>query len=155
MQCNTQAVNVTTNHKVKIDFTLPALSATNVVTWRCHVDDSAKGGYNMVLGRDILKELVLNLKLSEHVIKADDGPLNGSTTSMVDLGTYIFTGLNTGKISPEGSFTNAYFVEVYESEHVCNSTKVLRVILDAKYEKAYLHQVMKSQVQQLTMTQCN
>ena len=44
MQWNTQAGNITTNLKVKIDFTLPALSATNVVTWNCHVDDSAKGG---------------------------------------------------------------------------------------------------------------
>ena len=40
--------------KVKIDFTLPALSATDVVTWTCHVEDSAKGRYDMILGRDIL-----------------------------------------------------------------------------------------------------
>ena len=31
MQPNTQAVNITTFLKVKIDFTLPALSATNIV----------------------------------------------------------------------------------------------------------------------------
>ena len=43
MQWTTQDVNIKTNIKVKIDFTLPALSATNVVTWNCHVDDSAKG----------------------------------------------------------------------------------------------------------------
>ena len=109
----------------------------------------------MILGRDILIELELNLKLSEHFIEADDGDFKGSTTPMVDLGTYIFKDLNTGKISPEGQFTNAYFVEVYESEHVCNSTKVLRVILDAKYEKADLHKVMENQYQHLTMTQRN
>ena len=43
MQWNTQAGNITTNLKVEIYFTLPALSATNVVTWNFHVDDSAKG----------------------------------------------------------------------------------------------------------------
>ena len=54
MQWHLQAGNITTDLKVKVDFTLPALSATNFVTWRCHVDDSAKGGYDMILGRDLL-----------------------------------------------------------------------------------------------------
>ena len=62
MQWNTQARNITTNLKVNIDLTLPALSATDVVTWNCHVDDSAKGGYDMILGGYILTELGLNLK---------------------------------------------------------------------------------------------
>ena len=53
MQWNTHAKNITNNLKVKIDFTLPALSATNVVIWNCHVDDFAKGRYDMILGHDI------------------------------------------------------------------------------------------------------
>ena len=53
MQWHTQAGNITTNIKVKLYFTLPTLSATNVLTWNCHVDDSAKGGYDMTLGHDI------------------------------------------------------------------------------------------------------
>ena len=72
MQWNTQAGNITTNLKVKVDFTLPALSTTNVVTWNCHVENSAKGRYDMILGRDLLTELVLNLKLFEHVIEAQN-----------------------------------------------------------------------------------
>ena len=52
---------------------------------------------------------------------------------MVELGTYIFKDLNTGKITPEESCTNSYVKKVYESEHVSNATKQLRVILDAKY----------------------
>ena len=52
----------------------------------------------MILGRAILTELVIILKLSEHTIETDDGPFKGSTTPMVDLGTYIFTDLNRGKI---------------------------------------------------------
>ena len=54
IQWNTKAGNITTNIKVKIYFTLPALSATNVVTWNCHVYDSAKGGYDIILVRDPL-----------------------------------------------------------------------------------------------------
>ena len=53
MQWQTQDINITTNIKVKVDFTLPALSLTNVVTWKCHMDDSAKGRYDMILGRDL------------------------------------------------------------------------------------------------------
>ena len=47
-----------------------------------------------------------------------------------------------GKITPEESFMNAYADEVYESEQFHTSTRQLRVILDAKYEKAYLNKVM-------------
>ena len=60
------------------------------------MDESTKGRYDMILGPDILTELVLNLKFSEHVIKAYDGTFKGSTTPMVDLGTYILKYLNTG-----------------------------------------------------------
>ena len=101
MQSNTQAGNITTNLKFEIDFTLPKLSVTNVVTWNFHVDDSAKVGYDIILGRDILTELWLNIKFSEQVIEEDDGPFNGSTTHVVHLGTYIYKDLNTRKITPE------------------------------------------------------
>ena len=101
MQWKTQAGNITTNINVEIYFTLPAISAANVVTWHCHVDESDKGRYNMTLGQDILKELGLNLKCSEHVVEADDGPFKGSTTSMFDFDTCMFKDLNTGKITPE------------------------------------------------------
>ena len=52
---------------------------------------------------------------------------------MVNLGTYIFKYLNTGKITPEESFTNAYVKEVYESDHVRTATKRLRLIVYSKY----------------------
>ena len=58
MQWHTQAGNINNNIKVIVDFTLPALSAKNVVTRKCHVDDSVKGRYNMILGRYLLTELV-------------------------------------------------------------------------------------------------
>ena len=53
MQWHTQANNSTTNVKIKVYLTLPELSAMNVVTWKCHVDDSTKGRYFMILGRDL------------------------------------------------------------------------------------------------------
>ena len=72
-QWKTQAENFTTDLKVKLDFTLHSLITTNDVMWKCNVDDSANKRYDMILGRDILTELGLNLKFSEHVIEADDG----------------------------------------------------------------------------------
>ena len=51
MQWHTQDGNITTNKKVKVDFTLTALSATDFVTWDFHVDESTKGRYDMILGR--------------------------------------------------------------------------------------------------------
>ena len=74
---------------------------------------------------------------------------------MVDLGTYVFKYLITGKITPEEWFTNAYAEEVYESEDVRTATKRLHIILDAKHEKPDLHKVMENKCQHLTMTQCN
>ena len=54
MQWNTQAGNILTNLKVKIDFTLTSVSATNVVTWNCSVDDPAKGRYDIISGQNLL-----------------------------------------------------------------------------------------------------
>ena len=90
IQWQTKAGNITTNFKVEVDFTLPALSTTNVLTWKCDVDNSARGRYNMFLGRDLLTELLLNPKKSEHLIEAGDGPFMGSTSTMVDLGLCVF-----------------------------------------------------------------
>ena len=49
MQWHTQACNITNNIKIKVDFKLPVLSATNVMTWKCHVDDSTKDRYDVIL----------------------------------------------------------------------------------------------------------
>ena len=61
---------------------------------------------------------------------------------MVDLVMHKFKYLNTGKITPEESFMNAYTEENYEQEQIHPDNKRLRVILYAKYEKANLHKVM-------------
>ena len=60
MKCNTQDGNITTSLKVEVEFTLPELSATDSVKWKYNVDESAKGRYDMILGRDLLTDLELN-----------------------------------------------------------------------------------------------
>ena len=101
-----QAGSSTTNLKVKIDFTLPELSATKIVTWNFHVDDYNKGRYGMILGRDLLTALLLSSKCSYHFIEADDGNFKGSTAPMVGMDMYEFKYLNIGNITPEEYFTN-------------------------------------------------
>ena len=63
MKCHTQASNLTTNLKDKIDFILPGFSATKIMTLECHLDASAKFIYDIILGRYLLTELGLNLKI--------------------------------------------------------------------------------------------
>ena len=51
MQWHTQVGSITTNLKVKIDFTLPEIIRTEIVTWNFHVDDSTRARYDIILGR--------------------------------------------------------------------------------------------------------
>ena len=61
MQWHKQDGNITTNLNVEVDFTLTELSVKNIVKWKCQVDETAEGRYDMILGRYILIELILNL----------------------------------------------------------------------------------------------
>ena len=104
-----------------------------IVTWNFHVDDSARGRYYIILGIDILTEMGLNPKLSNHVVEGDDGPFKGSTTPVFDMSMYDFTYFETGKITLEEMFMKSYVDEIYELEQVRASSKRLSAILDAEY----------------------
>ena len=58
----TQARKFTTSKKANVEFYLPEFSVTKIVTWKCHMDDSTKGRYDMILGRHLLTALGLDLK---------------------------------------------------------------------------------------------
>ena len=65
-------------------FLLLEFSATKIVTWKCHVDKSTNGRYNMILGRDLLTALRLDLKFSDDVIIDGKGTYKGCSVPMVD-----------------------------------------------------------------------
>ena len=54
MQCQAQAVNITTNLKVEIYFTLTDFSITIIMMQDWHVDDYTKGRCDMIMGRYLL-----------------------------------------------------------------------------------------------------
>ena len=69
-----QVGNFMTSKKVNIDFFLPEFSATKILMWKCHVDESTNSGYDMILGRDLLTSLGLYVKFSDNVIIGVEGP---------------------------------------------------------------------------------
>ena len=79
------------------------------------MNDSSKGRYDTILGRYILAALGLNLKLSDHAIKSNDGNFKGLTAPMVDICWYEFKDLNTGKITTEEFSMNTYTEEIHKS----------------------------------------
>ena len=83
--------------KVNVKFCLPEFSATKIVTWKCHVDDSTKDIYNMILGRDLLTDLGIDIKFSNRVIVGSKGTYEGCSAPMFDVRNYDYAPL-TDKI---------------------------------------------------------
>ena len=58
----TQAGKFTTSKKVNLYFFLPEFIATNIATWKYHVDECNNDRYDMFLVRYLLTILGLDLK---------------------------------------------------------------------------------------------
>ena len=108
MQCHTTAGSININIKVNILFILPEITRIKIVTWNFHVDVSAKVRYYMILGRYPLTDLLLDIKLSDHIIEAYEKHFKGSKAPIVEMVAYEFKGLNSGKITYEEMFMDAY-----------------------------------------------
>ena len=51
-----------TSKKVNMDFCLPEFSAKNIVMWKCQIYEYNNGRYDMILGRDLLPALGMDIK---------------------------------------------------------------------------------------------
>ena len=80
-----QPGDFTTNQKVYINLCLLEFSSTKILIWEFHVDDLTKSRCDIILGRDITMDLVLDLKYSKHIIAESYGKYKGCTSHMVDL----------------------------------------------------------------------
>ena len=96
----TQSGKFTTSTKVNVDFFLPEFSAMKIVTLKSYVYESAEGRYAMILGRDLLTKLELDLKFSKNIIIGGDGIYEGWLAPMVDVGNYDFKYLTDKIVKP-------------------------------------------------------
>ena len=69
----------------KIDLYLPEFSATKVVMWKCHADDSTRGQNHIIIDRYILNTIVIYIKFSNNTIKCSKDTYQGCTSPMVDI----------------------------------------------------------------------
>ena len=88
-----QTGKFTTSKKVNVYFCLPEFSTTKIVPWKCHVANKTNIRYNMILGRDLLITLGLDLKFSENLFIGGEGPYEGCSATMSDLSNYGFRSL--------------------------------------------------------------
>ena len=70
-----------------------------IMMWKCHVDDSTKGSYDMIVGRYILTTMVIYLNCFTNNMQCVTGTYKGCTTPMIKSNEYEFEPKN-GKILP-------------------------------------------------------
>ena len=104
----------------------------------------------MILGRDLLTALGLDIRFSENIIIGGDGTYEGCSVPMVHLKNYEFKSLTDKIVKPEETFINMYVDECLEYKRHIPITGSTSIILDAKYEKADIDKVMTEQCQQVT-----
>ena len=60
--------------KVSINFYLPDLNASKIMTWTFHMGDSTESRFNMFPGIYLLNIFGLNIKLFKKIIEGSMGP---------------------------------------------------------------------------------
>ena len=113
------------------------------------MNESATGRYYIILGRDLLTALVMDLKLSENVTHGVEGPYKGCSAPIVVVDNYDLNILTAKTVKPEESFIKSYVIECFESESAISATRRMRRILDAKYKKSDHNKFMTKQCQHL------
>jgi len=118
-----------TNQMVKAQFTMPELHEDRLIEWNLHVT-KALGKYNMIIGRDILQFLKIDLRFSDNKVKWD-----GSELPFKD-----------GEATPKEAY------HIAEGDVMDDAVSHIKIILDAEHQKADLKNVCQSQTE-LTVEQ--
>ena len=109
-----------TTYKCKAQFTIPELHDNRLIEWNIHVSKNL-GAYDMIIGRDLLEDLGIDLKFSSQTVEWDDSEIPFKESDAV----------------PEIAY------HIREPSAVDEATEHLKSILDAKYEAADLEQICK------------
>ena len=117
----TPAGDVTTNRSCKSQLSLPELHPDRIIEWDFHVANSL-GAYDMIIGRDMLKFLGIDIRFSNETVEWDHAVMPFKD---IDDDQSCF--------------------HVDEPEHLQEASDRLKKILDAKYEAADLNQVCREQ----------
>ena len=100
-----------------------------------HVDELQKNSrYDIIISRDLLLELKLDLCFSDYTIKGNGGAYKGCTAPT----------RNPYNLCDDASFRNE---EVWESEHVLDYMRRRRRILDESYQRANLSKIVSKSKQ--------
>ena len=107
-------------YKTEVNLKLPELFHTAHISAPFHVtkQDST---YDLIFGRDLLRELNIVLNFSNNTVECNNIHIN----------------MKPRHCTPETNFA------IQESKSVQNATMRMKKILDAKYEKADLKQIVK------------
>ena len=103
---------------------MPELHENKNITWTMHVAKDL-GSYDMIIGRDLLKFLGIDLLFSQEVIA-----WNNATLPFKDV---------------SGTSPGLYYIK--ESTAVTAATNRIKEILDVKYKPADLEQICQEQEQ--------
>ena len=82
----------------------------------------------MILGRDLLTDLGLDIKFSGCFIVGGKGPYEGCLVTMVDVSNYDYAPLTDKIVKPKEYFLNLYVNECFESENMISPTRRMWII---------------------------
>jgi hypothetical protein len=115
--------NLSTSTKCKAQFTIPELHDNRLIEWDVHVTKSL-GAYDMIIGRDILTDLGIDIRFSNHTVEWDN-----SEIPMKDV---------------DATFEDSFHIG--DGDAADDAMERIKSILDAKYEKADLYKVAEEAV---------
>ena len=112
----TPAGELTTTRKTKALFTMPELCDDQVIEWPLHVADNM-GAYDMIIGRDLLSFMGIDIQFSNRTVNYHDKHLPFK--------------------SYDASPDTDYYVE--ENNAITERAERIKEILDAKYQACLLY----------------